>query len=102
MEQSETMKIQVEILGLPMISDVIGKKTLDVDISKGSVKEVLDELTHRYGKKVREAFYDPDGNFDISIQAALNGKSFITADQHLSPVIKEGDTLTFMLLLAGG
>jgi molybdopterin converting factor small subunit len=96
------MKINVEILGLPMISDVLGKKKLEVEISSGTVKEVLDELIRRYGKKVRDAFYDPEGNFDMSIQTALNGKSFITIDGHRNPLIKEGDTVTFMMLLAGG
>ena len=96
------MKINVEILGLPMISDVLGKKKLEMDISGGTVKEVLDELIRRYGKKVRDAFCDPEGNFDLSIQTSLNGKSFITVDEHFKPLIKEGDTVIFMMLLAGG
>jgi molybdopterin converting factor small subunit len=96
------MKINVEILGLPMISDVLGKKKLEVDIPGGTVKEVLDELIRRYGKKVRDAFYDPQGNFDMSIQTSLNGKSFIPVDEHFNPLIKEGDTVIFMMLLAGG
>jgi len=96
------MKINVEILGLPMISDVMGKKRLEMEISNGTVKEVLDELIRRYGRKVGEAFCDPEGNFDPSIQISLNGKSFITVDEHSKPLIKEGDTVTFMMLLAGG
>lgn len=96
------MKINVEILGLPMISEVLGKKKLEVDISKGTVKEVLDELMRRYGKKVRDGFYDSEGNFDLSIQTVLDGKSFIKVDEHQNPLIKEGATVTFMLLLAGG
>jgi molybdopterin converting factor small subunit len=96
------MKINVEILSFPMISDLVGKKKLELDISTGTVKEVLDELIRRYGKKVRDAFYDPQGNFDLSIQTALNGNTFITIDEHYNPLIKEGDTVTLMLLLAGG
>ena len=95
------MKINVEFLGLPMVSKVIGKKRLELDIPGNTVKNVIDELIQRYGKKVREALYDQEGNFDLMIQISLNGKSFIPADKHLTP-LKEGDTLMFMLLLAGG
>jgi len=65
------------------------------------VKDVIDELIKSYGKKVRDAFYDAEGNFDLMVQIALNGKSFIPADKHHTP-LKEGDNLIFMLLLAGG
>jgi molybdopterin converting factor small subunit len=35
------------------------------------------------------------------IQIALNGKSLVPVDKHDTPV-NEGDTVLFMLLLAGG
>ena len=95
------MKINVEFLGLPMVSDVIGKKKLELNISGETVKEVIDELIKRHGKKVRNAFFDAEGDFDVMIQTVLNGKSFIPADKHRTP-LNEGDTLAFMLLLAGG
>ncbi len=95
------MKIDVEFLGLPMISDVIGKKKLQLEISGGTVKDIIDELIKRYGKKVRDALYDQEGNFDLMIQIALNGQSFISADKHDTP-LKDGDHLIFMMLLAGG
>lgn len=95
------MKVNVEILGIPMISDVIGKKKLELDISGNTVKDVLDELIQRYGKKVREALYDAQGNFDLMIQVSLNGKTILSPDQHDAP-LKEGDSLLLMLLLAGG
>lgn len=95
------MKIQVEFLGIPTISDVLGKKKLELDISGTTVKDVLEELIHRYGKKVREALYDPQGNFDSMIQVSLNGKTILSPDQHHTP-LNEGDSLLLMLLLAGG
>ena len=95
------MKIHVEFLGLPMVSDVIGKQKLDVDVTGETVKDVIEELIRRYGKKARDAFFDAEGNFDLMIQIALNGRSFIPADRHNTP-LKDGDNLIFMLLLAGG
>ncbi len=95
------MKINIEFLGLPMISDLIGKKKLQLEISGNTVRDVINELINRYGKKLREAFYDKDGNFDLMIQIAINGKSFISPDKH-DTELKEGDSLIFMMLLAGG
>ncbi len=96
------MKINVEFLGLPMVSDVVGKKKLELVFSGETIKDVIDELIRHYGTKVRNAFYDSDGKFDVMIQIALNGKSFIPPEKHQSPLLSEGDTLMFMILLAGG
>jgi molybdopterin converting factor small subunit len=96
------MKINVEFLGFPMVSDVIGKKKLELNIFGETVKDVIDELIKCYGNKVRDAFYDPYGNFDQLIQIAINNKSFISTDQHEIPLLEEGYKVAFMLLLAGG
>jgi len=95
------MKINVEFLGLPMISDVVGKKKLQLELSGETVKDVIGELIKRYGKKVGEGFCDAEGNFDPMIQIALNGKTFIPSDKHNTP-LNEGDSLIFMLPLSGG
>ncbi len=96
------MKINVEFLGLPMVSDVVGQKKLELVFSGKTVQDVIDELVRQYGKKVRNAFYDSEGKFDVMIQVALNGKSFIPPERHQSSLLSEGDTLMFMILLAGG
>ena len=95
------MKIYLEFLGFPMVSDVLGKKKMELDLPGNTVLDVINELIRLYGKKIREAFYDEEGNLDVTIQTMLNGKTFIPADRHHTP-LNNGDTLTFMLLLAGG
>ena len=95
------MRINLEFLGLPMVSDVVGKQKLELDIPGNTLKDVMEELIRLYGRKVREALYDDKGNFDAMIQIALNGKTFIPANKHNTP-LTEGDILIFMLLLAGG
>ena len=83
-----------------MVSDIIGKKKLQLDVPGETVKDVTDELTRRYWKKVRDTFYDQEGNFDLMIQIAPNGKSFIPTDKQYTP-LKESDSLIFMLLAGG-
>lgn len=96
------MKITVELKGFPTLSDGIGKKTLDLDIEGRTVHEVIENLIRVHGKKAREAFYDEKGRFDPIIQVALNGKTFISVEEFEKPLLQEGDTVAFLLLLAGG
>ena len=95
------MRITVEFLGFPIVTDVIGKKKLEFVAPGGTVKDVINELMTRHGEKVRDAFYDAQGNFDPMIQIALNGKSFIPVDKHDTP-LEDGDSIVFTVLLAGG
>jgi molybdopterin converting factor small subunit len=95
------MKIGVEFLGFPLVSDLVGKKKLAIEISGNTVQHVIEELIRLYGNKVKEAFYDEKGNFDPMIQIALNGTASVPAEKHRTS-LGEGDTLIFMLLLAGG
>jgi molybdopterin converting factor small subunit len=95
------MKINVELLGLPMVSDIVGKEKFELDIPGKTVKDAIAELIRRYGKTVRNAFFDKEGNYDLLIQIVLNRKSFITADKY-DTLLNEGDSLIFMMLLTGG
>ena len=95
------MKLRVEIVGVPMLSDVIGKKKFDLDIPGKTVKDLLEELIRKYGTKVRKVLYGEKGAFDPMIQIAVNGEKWIPADQH-DTTLNDGDSLIFMILLAGG
>jgi molybdopterin converting factor small subunit len=95
------MRIIVEFLGFPIVTDVIGKKKLELVAPGETLKDVINELITRYGEKVRDAFYNARGNFDPMIQIALNGKSFIPVDKH-DTLLEDGDSIVFMILLAGG
>lgn len=84
-----------------MLSDVIGMKKFELDVPGKSVKDLLEELTRKYGVKVRKVLYDEKGAFDPMIQIAVNGEKWIPADRH-DTTLNDGDTLIFMILLAGG
>ncbi len=95
------MKVRIEIVGVPMLSDVIGMKKFELDVPGKSVKDLLEELTRKYGVKVRKVLYDEKGAFDPMIKIAVNGEKWIPADRH-DTTLNDGDTLIFMILLAGG
>ncbi len=95
------MKLNIEFRGYPMVSDAVGKKEIELDIPGDTVRDAIDELIRLYGEKVRKAFYDEKGHFDVTVQITVNGTFFIPADKHDTP-LGENDTVAFMLLLAGG
>jgi molybdopterin converting factor small subunit len=97
------VKIKIEVLGLPALSQAIGKQEIELPITGRplTVQRVIDQMIQTFGSSAERVIHDDDGRLDPTIQIALNGKKFITRDE-LDTVLKAGDTLTFMLLMAGG
>ena len=95
------MRVQLEILGVPFLSDVMGKKKIDFEFQGSTVADLIAAIIGKWGRKARVALYDNDGKFDPTIQIAINGEMFVPYDDHgLS--LKEEDRVTFMMLLGGG
>lgn len=95
------MRVNIQVLALPMLSEALGAKELTVDFEGEAVADLLDHLVLRYGQKAKKALQDESGQLDMSIQILLNGKEWITHDR-LDTRLKEGDSIAFMLLAAGG
>jgi len=100
-ERSDEMKVRIEIVGVPMLSDIIGKKKFDFTVPGKTIKDLIEELIRKYGIRLRKVLYGEKGIFDPMIQIALNGEKWIPADRH-DTILKEDDTIIFMILLAGG
>ena len=97
------MTITIEILGLPALAQAVGTREIEINLpgQETAVQRVLDHLVERFGPSVRQALYDSQGSLSPIIQIALNGRDFVASDR-LDTVIKDGDALSFMLLMAGG
>jgi len=95
------MKVTLKILALPMLSQAAGAKELVVDFEGETVNDLIEHLVERFGPKARKALYDEKGELDLMIQMLLNEKEWVTRDRLDTP-LKEGDTLAFMFLAAGG
>jgi MoaD family protein len=95
------MRVNLKILGLPTLSKVIGKKELSVNFEGETVNDLIGYIVKRYGRKAEEAFLNEEGKLDITIQVLLNGREWITHDR-LDTVLKDGDSVALMLMIAGG
>ncbi len=97
------MRIQIESLGLPTLSGVIGKKT-EVELNGGTltVNGLVDYLIKKHGPKVRQMLLDRGGKLDLSIQVMINEDGFLTREQFDQRPLKDGDKVRFLLLAGGG
>ena len=66
------LKIQVESIGLPTLSKLIGKRS-QLEIEDGTVADVISHIVNRIGRQSRKILLDPDGQLDMTIQVMLNG-----------------------------
>ncbi|MFQ5886599.1 MAG: MoaD/ThiS family protein [Anaerolineae bacterium] len=95
------MKVTLKILALPMLSQAVGTKELAIDFEGETVNDLIEHLVKRFGPQAKQALYDEKGELDLMIQILLNEKEWVTRDRLDTP-LKEGDTLAFMYLAAGG
>jgi MoaD family protein len=99
--ENRMMRVNLKILGLPTLSKVTGKKELDVNFEGKTVNDLIGYIVKRYGRKAENALLDEEGQLDITIQVLLNGREWITHDR-LDTVLKDGDSIALMLMVAGG
>ena len=95
------MKIALELLGLPTLSAIIGKK-IEVEMPGKTVSDLISFLIKRHGPKVSQVLLDPEGNLDNTIQVMVNEAGFLHRKSLSEKTLKEGDTVRFLLLAGGG
>ena len=94
------MKVNLKIL-LPVLPEAIGRKDLEVEFDGETVNDLIEYLVARYGRKARQALFDEKGELDPVVQVLLNGKEWIMHDR-LDTALQDGDSVVFMIMMAGG
>jgi sulfur carrier protein ThiS len=95
------MKIQIESLGLPTLSKLLGK-TSQVKMADGTLADIVSHIVNRMGQPARKILLDKTGQLDLSIQVMVNDESFLPRDEYSQRVLKDGDKVKFLLLVGGG
>ena len=95
------MKIQIESLGLPTLSKLIGK-TSQIDMADGTVADVVSHIVKRSGPPARKILLDKAGQLDLSIQVMVNDEGFLPRGEYARRKLTDGDKVKFMLLVGGG
>jgi molybdopterin converting factor small subunit len=95
------MKIKVKTL-LPQLAEAMGKQEVEVDFAGTTADDLVAHLIRRYGRKARQALCDRAGRMDPVVQMLRNEKEWIRTDRLAQTPLEEGDTVTLMMLMAGG
>ncbi len=95
------MKIQVESLGLPTLSELIGKKT-EIELSGETIEDLVTLIVNKHGQKARKILLDNKGKLDLTIQVMVNDEGFVQRADFPQRRLKEGDKVKFLLLAGGG
>jgi molybdopterin converting factor small subunit len=95
------MKVTVEFLSLPLITQPLGKKKIEVEFRGSTLSDLAGELGAKI-KRAKDILLAGDGTIDNDIQVYVNGDDRVQREDIQSRKLSEGDTITFMLLVAGG
>ena len=94
------MKVNLKLF-LPVLSEVIGRKELEVEFDGQTIGDLIEHLATQYGRKARQALYDEKGDLDLAVQVLLNGEEWIARDR-LDTALQDGDSVMIMMMMAGG
>jgi len=95
------LKVQIESLGLPTLSKVIGRKT-QWELAGETVADLIKEIVDRHGRKMHKILLDQTGELDLAIQVMLNDEGCLPREEFSKRPWKDGDSVKFMLLVGGG
>ena len=95
------MRVYVEVLGLPMMARLIGKKG-ELEFNGSTVSDIISHIVDRHGQNARKALLDKDGRLDLVIQVMVNNEGIMPRDDYDRRELKDGDDVKFMLLVGGG
>jgi sulfur carrier protein ThiS len=95
------LKIQVESIGLPTLAKLIGKKS-QLEMADGTVADLVARIVDRHRRQAGKILLDPEGQLDMAIQVMINDEGFLPRSEYSQRILKDGDSVKFMLLVGGG
>ncbi len=95
------MRVTVEFLSLPLITQRLGKKKIEIEFKGSTMSDLARELGFKIDR-AKDVLLGSDGAIDHDIQIYINGASQVQGEERQTRVLREGDAITFMMLVAGG
>ncbi len=95
------MKVEVEFLGLPDLSNLIGRRS-EQNMDGKTVSDLVSHLLVKYGEKVRKYLLNASGDLDMVIQIMVNDEGYLKRDEYPQFILKKNDNVKFFLMVGGG
>jgi len=94
--------VKIRVKFFTTLREITGKKEEEVESSSNiTVKELLTQLSKKYGTEFTDYIYDERGNVRTHIQILINGRG-INVFQGLETKLKEGDAIAIFPPVGGG
>jgi molybdopterin converting factor small subunit len=91
------MNINVTFRGIAHLYNAMNKKrTIDVQISGNTVRDVISALISKYGSVVKQTLLDQQGDIDMELRLVHNERVFLEYGQRMDAPLNDGDKLWFM------
>jgi len=79
------------------------KSLVEVEKAAATIREVLDDLSQRFGKEFIETICDSDTRQPAGhIMLLVNGRNYLTLPGKLDTELKDGDEIALFPPIAGG
>ena len=96
------MKIRVKGF-FSIINTMENKSEIEMEVDNLTIREVLTELSYRYGKKFKDEVFDLQTNeVAPQNQILINGRHYRYLSNGLDTKLSEGDMLSIFPPVAGG
>ena len=96
--------MKVKVKGFFHLKDALGGRTpLELDEEIGTIRELLDYLSARFGKDLESLIFDPETKaFAGHLILLVNGRNYLSLPDRLDSRLEEGDEVALFPPLAGG
>jgi len=95
------MKVKVKTL-LPLLAEAMGRQEAEVEFAGTTAGDLIEHLIQHYGQRAKKAICDQAGAIDPVVSLLRNEKEWVRTDRLAETRLEEGDTVTLMMLMAGG
>ena len=86
-----------------LLKAIGGTSPIEVERPAATLREVLDELSRRFGAEFADSVYDyQKGEAAGHVLLMLNGRNYLSMPEGLETPLKEGDEISLFPPLAGG
>jgi MoaD family protein len=100
----EKQVVKIIVKGYLGLQEALGGKSLvEVETAAATIREVLDDLSQRFGRGFIERIFDLDtGEPARDLMLLVNGHNYLSLPAKLDTDLKDGDELSFFSPVAGG
>jgi molybdopterin converting factor small subunit len=95
------MKVKVKFIGFPDMKRILGGKEIALQLEGKTFADLLEHLKQLYREPFNKALLNDCGLVDNAVQVIKNDLVQV-AREDLSFLLRDGDTITFLFMMAGG